>query len=259
MKSSNPIIGSWDNENGDEIDDELHGTSPAHIELDDTPFDPCSSGPIHRRRMQDMDNVKRVMTTMGWTDPHDADHVTPSPILFKPDVFKPGTAWEQEIGTMKQAISDERIANRLNTREENNKEQSFDKECVPNIVKVVDKSYLDKNFHKSGASDLVDSTVKDYYLNKEQDRTFRIIANHAISDYPEQLHMYLGGMGGTGKTQVIKALTDFFIQRKEAHRFIVVALMGTAAVLLGCLGINDRSGTSRVGHIKAKLTGVDKA
>ena len=263
MRGSNPIVRSWDDENGNEIVDELHGTTPAHIELDDIPFDPFSSGPIHRRRIQDMNTIKNMMTTMGWTDPDNVDRAVLGPIMFKPDVFKPGTAWEQEIETAKQTISDERIANRLHAGEENNQKQSLNNEHVPNVVRVVDKTYLDKKFRKSGASELVDSTVKAYSLNEEQDRAFRIIANHAISDYPEHLRMYLGGMGGTGKTQVIKALTNFFIRRKEAHRFIVVAPTGTAAALLGgstyhsMFGINDRTGTSRIGHIKAKLEGVE--
>ena len=263
MRGSNPIVGSWDDENGNEIDDELHGTTPAHIEIDDIPFDPFSSGPIHRRRIQDMNSIKNMMTTMGWTDPDNVDRAVPGPIMFKPDVFKPGTAWEQEIETTKQTISDERIANRLHAGKEKDQKQSLNNEHVPNVVKVVDKTYLDKKFRKLGASELVDSTVNAYSLNEEQDRAFRIIANHAISDYPEQLRMYLGGMGGTEKTQVIKALTNFFIQRKEAHRFIVVAPTGTAAALLGgstyhsTFGINDRSGTSRIGHIKAKLEGVE--
>ena len=75
--------------------------------------------------------------------------------------------------------------------------------------------------------------------------------------------MYLGGMGGTGKTQVIKALSQFFTQRNEAHRFVIVAPTGTAAALLGgstyhsIFGINDRSGIGRIGHIKEKLRGVE--
>jgi len=263
MKSGYPIIGSWDDGNGGEIHDELHGVSQSHIELDDIPFDPLSSGRIHKRRLQDMDYVERLMTRLGWTDPFDTNHLTPCPVSFKPDVFKPGSAWEQEIETMKQIISDERNANRLHTGKGDKLKQSSHKEHIPNVVKVVDKSYLDQNFRKSGASDLVDSTVKDYSLNKEQERAFRIIANHAISDDPEQLRMYLGGMGGTGKTQVIKALTNFFVQRKEAHRFIVVAPTGSAAALLGggtyhsTFGINDRSGWSRIGLVKAKLAGVE--
>ena len=75
--------------------------------------------------------------------------------------------------------------------------------------------------------------------------------------------MYIGGMGGTGKTQVIKALSSFFEGRKEAHTFIIVAPTGTAAALLGgstyhsMFGINERMSFSKIGHIKAKLSGVE--
>ena len=70
--------------------------------------------------------------------------------------------------------------------------------------------------------------------------------------------MYLGGMGGTGRSQVIKALSYFFKGRKEAHRFIIVAPTGTAAALLGgstyhsMFGINERMNTSKIGHIKVE-------
>jgi hypothetical protein len=75
--------------------------------------------------------------------------------------------------------------------------------------------------------------------------------------------MYLGGIGGTGKTQVIKALSSFFTARNEAHHFIIVAPTGTAAALLGgstyhsMFGINERSSGCRLGNIKAKLEGVE--
>ena len=49
--------------------------------------------------------------------------------------------------------------------------------------------------------------------------------------------MYLEGMGGMGKTQVIKALASMFNQRQEGHRFIVLAPTGTAAALLNGLHI----------------------
>ena len=44
--------------------------------------------------------------------------------------------------------------------------------------------------------------------------------------------MYIGGMGGTGKTQVLKALVQFFKKRNETHCFVIVAPTGTAAALL---------------------------
>ena len=74
--------------------------------------------------------------------------------------------------------------------------------------------------------------------------------------------MYLGGMGGTGKSQVIKALSAFFEARNEAHKFIIVAPTETAAALLGgstyhsMFGINERMSSNKLGHIKAKLNGV---
>jgi len=46
--------------------------------------------------------------------------------------------------------------------------------------------------------------------------------------------MYLGGMGGTGKSQIIKALSWFFEIRHEAHRFIIVAPTGSLELLQLC-------------------------
>ena len=40
----------------------------------------------------------------------------------------------------------------------------------------------------------------------EQKRAFKIIAHHSLESNSEQLKMYLAGMGGTGKSRVIKAL-----------------------------------------------------
>ena len=133
----------------------------------------------------------------------------------------------------------------------------------PNIVKVVDKSYFEKKFHIEGLSDAIDDIVERFSLNSDQERAFRIISNHAIGTNLEQLRMYMGGMGGTGKSQVIKALSSFFETRHEAHQFVVVAPTGTAAALLGgstyhsMFGINDRMSSNKIGEIKAKLNGVN--
>lgn len=62
--------------------------------------------------------------------------------------------------------------------------------------------------------------------------------------------MYLGGMGGTGKSQVLKMLDIFFALRHETHRFIVVAPTGTAASLL------DGSTYHSVFGINAYIDGV---
>ncbi|KAF8575810.1 hypothetical protein K439DRAFT_1318387, partial [Ramaria rubella] len=52
----------------------------------------------------------------------------------------------------------------------------------------------------------VDDTINVYALKPDQERAFRMVGNHAVQPSGEQLKMYLGGMAGTGKSQVIKAL-----------------------------------------------------
>ena len=83
--------------------------------------------------------------------------------------------------------------------------------------------------------------------------------------------MYLGGMGGTGKSQVIKALISFFNERNESHRFMVLAPTGTAAALLNgftyhrALGIFQKgevgedfskAESSIINEVRARLQGV---
>src|SRR6202050_3471072 len=111
---------------------------------------------------------------------------------------------------------------------------------------------------------IIDSTVSDFLLNTEQERAFRIIANHASTEKPEQLIMYIGGMAGSGKSQVIKALTSFFEKRNESHRIVITAPTGTAAALVGgstyhsILGINDKSAsTISMAKVRTRLDGVD--
>ncbi|KAF8226475.1 hypothetical protein L208DRAFT_1301494, partial [Tricholoma matsutake] len=62
----------------------------------------------------------------------------------------------------------------------------------------------------------------------EQEKAFRIVATHASDPYSEPLWMYIGGMAGTGKSQVLKALKSFFKKRNESQ---VVAPTGSAAAL----------------------------
>ena len=59
------------------------------------------------------------------------------------------------------------------------------------------------------------------------------MANYAVESNGEHLKMYLGGMAGTGKSQVIKALIHFFAERHESYRFACIAPTGTAAALIG--------------------------
>src|SRR6202034_899058 len=80
--------------------------------------------------------------------------------------------------------------------------------------------------------------------------------------------MYMGGMGGTGKSQVIKALMHFFKLRNESHHFAVLAPTGTAAALLNGStyhlflgvpidGLGMRNETTNIAQVQERIEGVD--
>ena len=124
-----------------------------------------------------------------------------------------------------------------------------------NEVKLVDKQYfLRKDFEVKDpkARELIEQTVLQFSLNEEQERAFRIVAHHAVQSCGEHLKMYLGGMAGTGKSQVIKALLYFFAERKESYRFMCLAPTGSAAALIGgstyhsMLGFRSKDSTESI-------------
>ena len=88
----------------------------------------------------------------------------------------------------------------------------------PSAVKLLCAEYFMHNFKAKEAKDreIISKTILYFSLNKEQKRAFHIIANHASETCPDQLKMYLGRMGGTGKTQVIKAVISMFIKDGRA-------------------------------------------
>ena len=217
-------------------------------------------GPKTNKHNRDMANVDDILHMAGWFDdspdgPPDVGNLMP----IVPDIIMPGKEWVNVVQTQKKVVLDER-----------SKSLAFKKHKTlsiqPNKVEIVDKSYLNKTFIASSVQNqqFIDETVKDFKLNKEQDRAFRIVANHASLENPEQLKMFLGGMAGTGKSQVIKALIEFFRRRGEPHRIIIVAPTGNAAAMLGgstyhsVLGINDKCTlTESIAKVRTRLDGVD--
>jgi hypothetical protein len=162
--------------------------------------------------------------------------------------------WKVIVKNAKQQAINIKLANykapsaKANTSANENVNALSDFKHKEGFVKVVDMSFLNHKFRPNDGDSaaLIDSIAAKATLNKEQRRAFTIIANHASSGASAQLKMYLGGMGGTGKSQVIKALIELFKKRGEAHRFVVLAPSGTAAALLNgatyhsFLGINTR-------------------
>ena len=68
-----------------------------------------------------------------------------------------------------------------------------------NDFRVVDRSYLQKNFkaQAEAAQKLIEDVIETFELNSEQERAFRIVANHAVrvqasSTAPQNSSLYSG-------------------------------------------------------------------
>lgn len=80
---------------------------------------------------------------------------------------------------------------------------------------------------------------------------------------PQQLRMFLGEPGGTGKSQVINGLHSFFQMKKQDRRFRLASFTEVAAhnikgmTLHAALGLNQqRKGSSaRVTRINCHVAG----
>ncbi|KAF6759625.1 hypothetical protein DFP72DRAFT_806429, partial [Ephemerocybe angulata] len=139
---------------------------------------------------------------------------------------------------------------------------------VKNDAFVVSGSYLSKDYKPTLEkwSEAMTRIIGEFHLNEGQQKAFRIVGNHALSIDPQQLLMHLGGMGGTGKSTVIRALRRFFEARDESYRFILLGPTGTSAALIGgstyhtYLGINTgkskRDSAAKVEEVRERMTGV---
>ncbi|KAF8351777.1 hypothetical protein F5887DRAFT_867448, partial [Amanita rubescens] len=66
-------------------------------------------------------------------------------------------------------------------------------------------------------------------LDETQRAAFTLIARHASETKPKQLKLFLSGSAGSGKSQVIRALQDFFAMKSESRRLRLTAYTGIAA------------------------------
>ena len=84
--------------------------------------------------------------------------------------------------------------------------------------------------------DIIEKIVTEMHLsnNPEQDRAFRIVAEHVCNSVNDaQLLMYIAGVGGTGKTHVIRAILRLFELLGRSQEIMVGAPTGAAALNIG--------------------------
>ncbi|KAF8062525.1 hypothetical protein FPV67DRAFT_1421700 [Lyophyllum atratum] len=123
-----------------------------------------------------------------------------------------------------------------------------------NEISILPPEYfVNTRFQLPGSNNFLDSSqllteiIRSHHLNAEQEHVFCMVAEHASTVTNEPLLLYIGGMGGTDKSEVIKTLEKFFKTRNESYRFAMVGPTGSSAALLHgvtyryLLGINSRT------------------
>ncbi|PPQ76166.1 hypothetical protein CVT26_009225 [Gymnopilus dilepis] len=86
-----------------------------------------------------------------------------------------------------------------------------------------------------GSQELVEDVIRNRGLasNADQLRAFRIVADHVVERRSSQLLMYISGVGGTGKSHVIKSIVTLFERLGRRQELLLGAPTGIAAILIG--------------------------
>ncbi|KAJ3804982.1 hypothetical protein F5876DRAFT_3337, partial [Lentinula aff. lateritia] len=194
-------------------------------------------GPFFLKRESAMKAMKDILFNIGWVTPL-TGNIQPKPIPIYTPIqlpYEKPQHWDLILKAMRDHVLAAHEKSRgLPSADNDTNKNSEPGKYRPNIVEICDKYYFDKLGLEYGSiKELTLNIVKCHNLNNEQERAFRIIAQHSACSVSEPLQMYIGGMGGTGKSQVIKALLQFFADRNSSFAIVTSAPTGNAAALLG--------------------------
>jgi hypothetical protein len=186
-------------------------------------------GPKHLSKQSVMLEAASVMRSSGWALSF-PESIRKNGRLIPTEELS-GSQWKARIALLRDAVFSKKFSNAPTTMNMKTRPREHD---IGFNVSLLDSYFFTKYFKakSANAQKTTESISTKFRLNKEQDRAFRLVANHAVDDTAPPLRMYLGGVGGTGKSQVIKALMEFFDDRNEAHRLLVLGPTGTSAALL---------------------------
>jgi len=158
-----------------------------------------------QQRMEQMAEIQKIVTSAGWLDQCPDG---PSSVDFaeiEAEELLP-SQWDAAVLEKRQQV----LAERNKSLPAQSKNQSG-KDPNQNDVRIVDRSYLQKSFKAQSetAQKLIEAVVEKFELTSDQERAFRIIANHAVTPASEQLIMYVGGMAVLENHKLLKHLWSF--------------------------------------------------
>lgn len=231
--------------------------------------DEGATGVWSTRMLDQMKDMQVALQSAGWVE-DGGRRVSDERLTLGVDRMMPPKKWKDLVARERSKILNSRALSIPGSR---GFEDDLDVDIRPmSDARIIPGSYLLSKFQVNDVDIVVcmEQVVYKFRLNKEQERAFRIAANHSLCLSPEPLRMYIGGMGGTGKTQVIRALLDWFDRRGEGYRMAILAPTGSAASIVNgstyhsFLGVrtgerrgHGESGGPALEEARSRMRGVD--
>ncbi|KAF8813191.1 hypothetical protein BYT27DRAFT_7032169, partial [Phlegmacium glaucopus] len=181
MKKGTKVMVNWA-ESDPQIFDDLDQMAINDAINMPTALDEHSISPVigksEHARTELMSDIRRMLVSLGWTNRNagllpDGLNLSPNPIQLQPSAV-----WKAAVSQKRAEIIEER-AHHLPSNVSSGAALVSSSSFVPNEVRVVDKSYLSRSFSSKEWEQTTKDVSKQFNLNKEQDRAFRIVANHA--------------------------------------------------------------------------------
>ena len=114
---------------------------------------------------------------------------------------------------------------------------------------------LEQNIHNSiinTQTQQFDDICQEFTLNSKQSEVAKIFTEPLLNHELNPRLVYLTGEGGTGKSQAIIAITEYFRRMGKSDQLLIAALTGSAASLIGGETIHKLIGLNSFGKGRLK-------
>jgi len=160
-------------------------------------------GKASRSHREQMDEMESILKRVGWMSEGGKEGKPQVPDMVCPVEHHTPGMWKAEVDRMRKEVGKMKREN-VDANHSMNR-SSTDAMNTEDKVQLIHASYFRQSFKakKSEINSILSDVITSFRLNKDQERAFKIVAHHASTINPLQLKMFLNGMAGTGKTQVI--------------------------------------------------------
>ena len=165
---------------------------------------------------------------------HKEDSCNTPPLVGTANTMELMKTWKKEMKNHRQKVEQEMNTNKPTEQRCN----QFDPICVSDTLEDQCHNTSPENITASivnvqSYEDMAETVATEFTLNTKQYLAFKTITDNTIKRLKgqsvDQMKMYLGGRGGTGKSRVIQAIIQLHETMNIRHTLRIAAFTGTAA------------------------------